>query len=45
MLTVRPANRDDLQAIALCIEPFVKEGKVLPRTLDEPRLDSQLRCR
>ena len=25
----------DLHAIIACIEPFVKEGKVLPRTLDE----------
>lgn len=34
-ISVRPATYKDLHDIALCIEPFVKEGKVLPRTLNE----------
>lgn len=34
-IAIRPATTADLQSIVLCIEPFVKVGKVLPRTLDE----------
>ena len=39
-ITVRPATKQDLHSIAACIEAFVTEGKVLPRTLGE--LDSLL---
>jgi amino-acid N-acetyltransferase len=34
-LTIRPAADKDIAAIASCIDLFVKEGKVLPRALDE----------
>ncbi len=34
-VTIRQATADDLPAIAACIEPFVTEGKILRRTLDE----------
>ncbi len=32
---VRPAGQADIQAIHQCIEPYVKQGKILPRSLDE----------
>ncbi len=34
-IAIRAATKNDLHAIIACIEPFVAEGKVLPRTLDE----------
>lgn len=34
-IAIRLATRDDIQGISDCIEPFVLEGKVLPRTLGE----------
>jgi N-acetylglutamate synthase-like GNAT family acetyltransferase len=34
-VTVRRAIREDIPAIQLCIEPFVKQGKILPRTVSE----------
>jgi N-acetylglutamate synthase-like GNAT family acetyltransferase len=34
-VTVRRANKDDIEAIHNCIEPFVKQGKILPRSLHE----------
>jgi len=34
-VTVRRANKNDISAIQNCIEPFVKEGKILPRSLAE----------
>ena len=33
--TVRPATRDDVPALEAFIEPFVREGKLLPRTREE----------
>jgi len=35
MVTVRPARHEDVHAIQDCIEPFVKHGKILPRTVAE----------
>ena len=32
---VRQADRDDVSALADFIEPFVAEGRILPRTFDE----------
>jgi amino-acid N-acetyltransferase len=34
-LLIRPAIQSDIAGILDCIQPFVKEGKVLPRTVDE----------
>lgn len=34
-LLIRPATRGDLESIISCIEAFVAEGKVLPRTMSE----------
>lgn len=34
-LTVRPAARDDVDQLADLIDPFVEEGRLLPRTIDE----------
>ena len=34
-VTVRPARHEDVHGIQMCIAPFVKHGKILPRTLDE----------
>lgn len=34
-ITIRRATEADLPAIALCIEPFVAEGKILRRTFSE----------
>jgi N-acetylglutamate synthase-like GNAT family acetyltransferase len=32
---VRPASRADIHAIHQCIEPYVAQGKILPRSLNE----------
>lgn len=32
---VRQANHADIHAIHACIEPYVKQGKILPRSLNE----------
>jgi len=34
-VVVRPAVKADIEGIARCIEPFVVEGKVLPRAISE----------
>ena len=34
-VTVRRAHPEDVHAIQQCIEPFVKHGKILPRSLGE----------
>jgi amino-acid N-acetyltransferase len=34
-VAIRPATKNDIQGIIDCIQPFVLEGKVLPRTLGE----------
>ena len=34
-ITVRPANQGDIAGIIALIEPFVSEGKLLERTIDE----------
>ena len=36
-LAVRPANAEDFQTVEAFIEPFVAEGRILPRTTDELR--------
>ncbi|HET6423703.1 MAG TPA: GNAT family N-acetyltransferase [Planctomycetaceae bacterium] len=32
---VRPARRDDVEALSQFIQPFVEQGRLLPRTQDE----------
>jgi amino-acid N-acetyltransferase len=34
-LVVRPATQEDIPALKIFIEPFVEDGKLLPRTYDE----------
>ena len=34
-LDLRPAHRDDVSELAEFIKPFVAEGRLLPRTIDE----------
>jgi N-acetylglutamate synthase-like GNAT family acetyltransferase len=34
-VVLRPASRDDVAELAEFIKPFVSEGRLLPRTLDE----------
>ena len=41
-ISVRPVTIDDLPRIAKFIEPFVAEGKLLPRTTEE--LEDQRFC-
>jgi amino-acid N-acetyltransferase len=34
-ITIRPAQTSDIDALSNLIEPFVEEGRLLPRTYDE----------
>lgn len=42
IIIVRPARKEDIPGLAGLIDPFVEQGKLLPRTSDE--LGDLLRC-